>query len=389
MLKYKKIFNKKAFFLVLLFLIVLTFILFWGSIEKVFSKATDAAYCTSCHMMKPEQFTWQASSHSQVQCIQCHAPPGVLKKAKYNLFTIKEWYAAFTGNYGILILQTEPIPDANCNQCHDMNSREVTPSGDLIIPHDKHASKDISCTSCHSGVAHGNIAKKKVTFRSDYNKWDDSMGRQFMSDIKNIRPNMDTCMQCHKVRNAPLNCSACHKTSMIPEDHKSEAFKQGRHGKTAVDQIQTCDSCHSYMSKEKVEVTQGNESKYQEFLNNDTGKKVTTISVTDYAKSNTFCKDCHAKRPSSHQQDLFLMKHGLIADQNEGKCFTCHDNRVLGDSPVTKISCGSCHPSTHSKRDWKKAHPVDLPEKPEVTDMCYVCHVERTCLQCHKATKKK
>lgn len=377
--------NKKLWLLVLLFLLVGFVSFFWDTFET----ATDTAYCTSCHQMKPELYTWQASSHSQVlQCVGCHAPPGTLKKMKYKLFTVKEWYAAITGDYGILIQSTAPIPDQVCNKCHDMSKREVTPSGDLIIPHTKHAEKAVNCTSCHSGIAHGNIAEKKVTFRTDYGKWDESLGQRFMSDEKSVRPDMDTCMSCHKVRKAPLNCSACHETSMIPETHTDKTFKAGGHGKIPSEEIINCDSCHSYMSTETVEVTKGSGSKYLQFLTNGSGKVSKTISVRDYAKSNTFCKDCHGKMPPSHKVELFEMNHGMFAEKDKELCFTCHDNRVLGDSPVTKISCGSCHPSTHYKRPWKDKHPVPLPDRPQVTETCFTCHTERSCGNCHSTGKK-
>ena len=378
--------HKIKFMLLILFTIAVALVsLFWGTLEN----KTDTAYCTSCHMMKPELYTWQASSHSQVtQCVTCHAPPGMLKKIKYQLFTVKEWYAAITGNYGILIQSTTPIPDATCNQCHDMKTRQVTPSGDLIIPHSRHAQAGIRCTECHTGVAHGNIAEKRVIFITDYGKWDEAMGQRFMSDAKGIRPDMDTCVNCHKVRKASLTCNACHKTSMLPDSHKSEEFKNGGHGGEAAKDIKYCDSCHSFMSTVKVEVSKGNSSAYLQYLAKDTAKEQ-TVKVGEYAKTNTYCKDCHGKMPASHKVELFEMNHGLLAAQNRDRCFTCHDNRVLGDSPVTKIACGNCHPSSHNKRSWKERHPIPLPVRPQVTGMCFTCHNERTCTNCHPQGKTK
>lgn len=378
--------NKKKLLLIFLLLLMIGFLALFGD---ALQNRTDTAYCTSCHMMKPEFYTWQASSHNQVaDCVTCHAPPGVLKKMKYRLFSLKEVYAAVTGNYGILIQATTPIPDSTCIQCHDMSKRQVTPSGDLIIPHDTHAKKEIGCTKCHTGIAHGNIAMKKITFQSDYSKWDETLGQKFMSDEKSIRPAMDTCMDCHKVRKAPLSCGACHETSMLPENHKDEVFKNGGHGKEAAKDIQNCDTCHSFMSTKKVEVTKANASKFQQFLTKGNGKP-TFIKVSDYAKSNTFCKDCHGKMPPSHKTQLFEMNHGTYAEQDKERCFTCHENRVLGDSPVTKVSCGSCHPSTHAKSLWRENHLFPLPERPQVTETCFQCHTQRSCGNCHTSGKKK
>lgn len=373
--------NKK-FVLIFLFMLVGVVALFWGT----FQKTSDSSYCSSCHMMKPEFFTWQASSHNQVACVSCHVEPGIMTKVKYKIFTVKELITTLTGNYGIAITSTTPISDAACIQCHDMKTRKVTPSGDLIIPHDKHTQLNVSCTQCHTGVAHGNIVKKRVTFRTDYAKWDESIGQNIMSDVTNLRPDMDVCMNCHKVRKAPLNCSACHTTSMTPSNHKEETFKNGAHGEEAAKDILTCDSCHSYMSKETVEVSKANQSAFQQFLSVDNGKPA-TISVKDYAKANTFCKDCHGKRPPSHDE-VFQQNHGVLADQNKDKCLTCHDNQAKGDAPVTKVTCGSCHPSTHNRSNWRPGHPIELPPNPKVTELCYTCHTQ-VCANCHGGKKKK
>ncbi len=376
------ILTKKNILLTFLFILVGVVALFWGTFEKT----SSTEYCASCHSMKPEFYTLKASSHNQVACVACHVEPGTVKKVKYKLFNIKEWIATLTGNYGIVITTTTPIPDATCIQCHDMKTRKVTPSGDLIIPHDKHMQAGVSCTLCHTGVAHGNIAEKQVTFRSDYAKWNDTIGKSIMADVKNIRPDMDVCMNCHKLRKAPLNCSACHTGSMVPANHKEEAFKISTHGTLAAKDIKACDDCHSYMSKDPVEVSKGSESASKQFLLNDSGKP-TTISVSNYAKANTFCKDCHGKRPVSHDEN-FQQNHGTLAVKDKDSCLICHENKPTGTSAVTKTSCGSCHPSTHSRNNWRKGHPITLPENPKITELCYNCHTQ-ICANCHGGGKPK
>lgn len=376
--------TKKKFLLMFLFILLGVVALLWGTFETTSSNS----YCSSCHMMKPEVFTWQASSHSHVACVGCHVEPGFKTKIKYKLVNVKEWIATLTGNYGIVITSTTPISDATCTQCHDMNARRVTPSGDLIIPHGKHLEMGVSCTLCHTGIAHGNIATKRVTFRTDYVKWDVSVGKSIMSDVKNLRPTMEVCMNCHKVRKAPLDCSTCHTSSMIPIDHKEEAFKNGVHGAEAAKDIQACDACHSYMSKDPVEVSKGSESTFQKFLAKDNGKSA-TISVSDYVKANTYCRDCHGKRPSNHD-DKFQQNHGVLANQNKDKCFTCHDNRtqsVIKYGPQTTVpACGNCHTGSHNRGDFLQRHPVPLPPNSKLTITCYTCHNEQKCSSCHKVS---
>lgn len=374
--------NRMKFMTVLLFLLVGAVLLFWGTLDKT----SDSGFCASCHNMKPEVYTWQASSHSKVECVSCHEPPGTLKRVEYKLFSVKQLVNSIIGDGKLQIVMTNPISDEACKTCHNMSTRQVSPSGDIIIPHDKHEQEGVACSKCHAGVAHGKIAEKRVTLRTDYSKWDETMGSSFMNDKKSTRPDMDTCMKCHQLRNAPLKCSACHKTSMLPDNHKTDVFKDGAHGKLAAKDITYCDSCHKYMSKQQVQTIQESK-KYEEFLGKATNK-TQIVTASSYAKVNTFCKDCHGQRPPSHRQNLFIMQHGELAQGNKDRCFTCHDNKVIGDSPVTKIVCGSCHPSAHAKDNWRPGHPVELPARPQVTELCYTCHVRAVCSKCHPDANK-
>ncbi|MHB1126261.1 MAG: NapC/NirT family cytochrome c [Bacillota bacterium] len=378
--------QRKHWLLLILLLILIGLPLFWwGTYEKI----TDSSYCATCHMMKPEIYTWEASSHNRVQCVQCHVEPEVNTPLNYRLFKAKEWYAAITGNYGLVIQATSPIPDGTCTQCHNMKNRNLTPSGDLIVPHSKHAEIGINCTMCHTGVAHGNISKKRVTFRTDYASWDESIAKNIMSDVKNLRPDMDTCMRCHAVRKAPLGCSACHTTSMLPTNHKTDIFKNGEHGKEALKDIKYCDSCHSYMSRQEVQITEGSSSKFEQFLSSGS-KDPSTITIRDYAKANTFCVDCHTERPVTHD-DNFQATHGSFAQKDKSRCLTCHDSRpqAVIQYGSTLVSCGSCHVGLHKRSTWRQSHPVPLPAKPRVTEYCFSCHAESQCGGCHLPKNKK
>ena len=369
--------TNKTLLLVFLLILVGVAALFWGT----FQKTSQTSYCASCHVMKPEYYTLEASSHSKLACVECHVEPGVLTKVKYKLVSLEELFASLTGSYGIAITSTTPIPDAACTQCHDMSTRTVTPSGDLNIPHDKHIQEGVHCVECHTGVAHGNIAEKRATFVTDDSQWDAATGKSFMSDLSSIRPSMDVCLNCHKARNAPLNCSACHTTSMKPSSHSDPNFMTGGHGALANKDILACDTCHSLMSSTPVEVSNANAGAFQKFLSKINGKNA-IISASDYAKQNTFCRDCHSKKPPSHT-DAWQETHGTTAAKNMASCLTCHSNSPGGGNPVTTVTCNSCHPAVHDNVPWQKSHPIKLPENPTVTSLCYNCHSENTCGKCH------
>jgi nitrate/TMAO reductase-like tetraheme cytochrome c subunit len=363
--------------LALLFLAIFFFLGFSGL------KATSSSsFCSSCHEMQPEYYTWKASTHSEVDCVSCHVQPGAKNIAKDKAEGVIELYKQKTNTYTAPIQMPKDIPNSACESCHNMNTREVTPSGDLVIPHDKHLAKDIKCTQCHSGVAHGKIAERNVTFKSDYEKWDTSLGKSMMSDIKFTSPKMETCIECHEARDVSTACKTCHSSSMVPKSHKTETFKTGTHGQAAKKDVAKCNSCHQYMSEEEIKDIKDVPAS-QQFLSTGTVNQKNSISATEYAKENTFCKKCHTTRPPSHVKG-FVNLHGPIAKKSTEKCLTCHDYQNTGFNKTNNVTCSSCHPASHGDKTFKERHPIDLTGVTKPSDLCYTCHYKPKCSKCHK-----
>jgi len=352
----------------------------------VLKQTTSSELCALCHAMKPEYYTWQTSSHYRVKCVNCHRPePGIVNYGKYIFKGAKEIFYTVTNTYPTPIKLLSPIPDRGCEECHNMNNRVVT-AGDLIVPHAVHKKKKVQCYKCHSGIAHGHIASRRVTYRSDYSQWDSTLGRVLMSDQNYRVVDMDVCIRCHQLRKAPLECKVCHTSGMLPGNHRSDDFKNGRHGQLAAQDLRYCHSCHQYMTYNKIENLKEPEQ-FTSYL--EQGKPRKGVMTADlYARANTYCKDCHGKRPPSHKVNLFLENHGQL---DKKKCKTCHDHNPNGDSPVTKAACGSCHPSTHTKNfQWELYHPIEIPSvKPKVNEKCYACHPPDLCGRCHTSSIRK
>lgn len=365
------------FLTVAVFFIVVFFSLGLIGVETT----SSSEFCSSCHEMKPEYYTWNASTHSEVDCVNCHIGSGTEEFAKAKVNGLLQVYKKTTQTYTAPIQMPKDILDEACEKCHNMESREVTTSGDLIIPHDKHLEKDIECTQCHSGVAHGKIAQRKVTFKSDYEKWDTSLGQSMMSDLKFTSPEMEECMDCHIARKVTTECSACHTTGMYPESHTKEDFKLLSHGNLAKDDVKECNDCHKYMSTEKITVLNEQPAYTQFVRNNKINQK--KVSSQEYAKENTYCEDCHKQRPASHKSG-FASNHGTLAQNNEETCLTCHDQQNTGQNKSSNITCNSCHISRHQNMNWRDTHPINLAEGVKVSETCYRCHYKPTCSSCHK-----
>jgi hypothetical protein len=201
-----------------------------------------------------------------------------------------------------------------------------------------------------------------------------------MKDLKFVKPDMDTCVDCHKARKVTNECSACHSSGMIPESHEKEDFKTKDHGDLAKTELQECNACHKYMSTESL-VGYEKESVITQYLNQDENKQ--KKSHFNYAKENTFCQDCHKNRPASHTSNFFG-SHGTIAAKNQENCSACHDLKQTSTPGQNQVNCASCHPSKHSQKNWRTSHPVPVEGVKKPSETCYKCHAEKKCTTCHK-----
>ncbi|HEY2421544.1 MAG TPA: NapC/NirT family cytochrome c [Neobacillus sp.] len=359
--------------LTLMFLVLFFTIGFIG-VEK----ASSSKFCSSCHEMKPEYYTWKASTHSQVDCVSCHKDPGIKQIAKVQAEGIIKNIRNENVATAAIIRMTKEIPNSACEKCHSMSTRQVTPSGDLIIPHDKHLDKNIKCTQCHSNVAHGDIADRNMTFKTDYDKWDSKTGVAAMADLKFTRPTMETCMDCHIARKITTECKACHTSGMVPSSHKKADFKTKAHGVLAKTELNECNSCHKYMSTAPLE-GYGTVSTVDKYLNQNVQQDKNSHT---YAKENTFCIACHNTRPASHTS-TFIGNHGAQASNNPEKCSTCHDENKTNTASSNTVYCSSCHQMKH-QTNWREHHPIAVENVKKPEARCYTCHVEKTCTSCHK-----
>lgn len=320
-------------------------------------------FCSSCHEMTPEYVTWEVSSHSQLACTNCHIEPGVKNFVVHKVKSLKQVYYHATKTYLLPIEVPEPIKNEVCEQCHDMKTRVVTTSGDIKIPHDKHLAQDIACVDCHSGVAHGNIATRQETIDGDFDRWTVAMGEAQMAHRFTIAK-MQTCMECHKERKAATTCETCHKKIVQPANHQSADWVgKGEHGRTAIADIDGCNRCHS-ITKEDRSITGLNK-------------------VANYARTNSYCFECHSKLPQSHDGG-WRANHGTKAGGAERQnCLVCHsEQKPLKTDKAAKTYCQQCHKSQHANFN-RNTHPIKLDTGTKISTQCAGCHNVKLCTTCH------
>lgn len=241
--------------------IVLFLLLFWTGNSLVH----NSSFCKRCHEMKASHDTWLATSHEKVDCYDCHQKPGFLGNVGSLLTLGGQTYAHFSGNYRKPISVDGGIKDKTCFQCH-VTWREVSPGGDLIVPHDQHVKKlNIECNFCHNRIVHG--WEREGEFKTN--------------------PPMQLCMRCHDGKKAPSECDRCHTEKAVPVNHKLANWPQD-HG--VISKTEDCKSCHGW--------------------------------TPDY------CRDCHfSKRPTSHIEGArFRSLHGARAKERRAGCLVCHND---------------------------------------------------------------
>lgn len=217
-------------------------------------------YCSTCHSMEPYYKTWETSTHADASCVQCHVEPGFKNQVYHFVRTNREIWTNLVGAKGKSQYYSQPSNDL-CFTCHT-EYRDVSASGDLLIPHSAHVKmRNLACVDCHKYLVHYKNPEGKNT------------------------PSMTICYKCHNGVQAKKDCVACHTKKAVPETHRKPDFKEV-HGELAKTTGKECAKCHGW--------------------------------TTGY------CTECHLKRPASHEGIAFRTNHRHSAKVREAGCYVCH-----------------------------------------------------------------
>jgi nitrate/TMAO reductase-like tetraheme cytochrome c subunit len=331
------------------------------------------SFCKSCHEMSPEYYTWQGSAHNQVACVKCHIKPGVGNLVKHKIESASQLYYHFTGDYVTPIVMKEKMENEICLQCHDMEKRVTTPSGDIKFPHSTHLSQQLDCVGCHAGVVHGSVEEKGFTALGDFKKWNTHVGKSYVnSNVSKYftRLTMDDCLKCHKEKNAPQTCETCHSKIVMPASHKAAEWVT-THGLLAFADVKGCDKCHSITSKYKGFIPPG-------------------VTIVEYARTNTFCNPCHSNKIPPGHDAQWRKTHTIPAKENRMLCLVCHAEAPpkRGENVLSRVTCQRCHVQTHNPLIVNGYHPITIPAS-GYSAMCTKCHSAERCEKCHIQTQPK
>ena len=202
---------------------------------------------------------WRASTHAKVGCADCHVDPGVSGLLAFAAKSVPAFYSQLL--FGPKPTNLLAVPSAAaCEKCHTVN-RQVSPSGDLLIPHREHVEVlGIKCAVCHKNLVH-------------------SLNSQGFNT-----PEMATCMTCHDGKQATNECVKCHTQKQVPASHKKADWLD-IHG-TQSEKI-NCGQCHGYQP--------------------------------DYCRTT-----CHEQLPPSHAGNFNQTHQFRIAARGTKGCYFCH-----------------------------------------------------------------
>lgn len=218
-------------------------------------------YCSTCHSMETYYKTWQNSTHANTACLVCHVEPGFKNQAYHFIRTTRELYTNLVGAGEERSPYYQAPSNAVCFTCHTQY-RDISASGDLIIPHGQHVKmQGLKCIDCHKYLVHFKNPEGKNT------------------------PSMTICYKCHDGKKATKECRACHTKKAYPVSHKDPTFMEN-HGTMAQTQGKECAKCHAW--------TPG------------------------------YCTECHLKRPASHDGIAFRSTHSERAAVRQQGCYVCH-----------------------------------------------------------------
>jgi hypothetical protein len=308
-----------------------------------------------CHKVQDDAIiAYDRSAHNKVSCMSCHEPVNAnpitfaMMKAK----ALGELYYTVTGKYEIplnaeshLAMNEEEMGSRQCTQCHNLDTRTITPSSGVIINHDVHEENEIHCTVCHNRTGHVEDFELTLT--------DPQTGQPAHKHEDFMR--MQGCARCHALdgkselgKPAPGECATCHPADfpLKPENHTVAGFyalggESSGHWKLKEEDPEYCRICH-------------NES--------------------------VFCVDCHGVE-MPHPAD-FVENHGEEGTANAASCAKCHAKGTQATKPTGTLFCNGCHHKDGDpSKPWIPQH-FDVVRKVGA-EACFECHSPTYCAECH------
>jgi len=301
-------------------------------------------FCNSCHIMNNYYDNWKTSTHSEVNCLECHLQPGFMGHVKGKINGLSQAIDCMVGRVGTKPSAT--ILDESClrPECHsteELLATDIDFNG-VKFTHKNHIKKvvdgiNITCGTCHSHFE-GN---------------------------EHFGVNNNVCFTCHFLRDTEAgeklvqtSCTNCHE---VPNKVIQRGLVTINHSEFVSYKASCEDSCHK--------------------------KEIQKTSKID----DSVCLNCHNFSKQQHDDSVEL--HKIHSTGHKVECFACHGKILHGHTEVESVSdmleCQSCHSDTHQvqRTIYATQHPMQDKKTDRVLSPMFLTHVE--CTGCHIEKEQK
>ena len=302
-------------------------------------------FCNSCHIMNIYYDNWKTSTHSEVNCLECHLQPGFMGYVKGKINGLSQAIDCMVGRVGTKPSAT--ILDESClrPECHsteELLATDIDFNG-VKFTHKNHIKKvvdgiNITCGTCHSHFE-GN---------------------------EHFGVNNDACFTCHFIRDTEAgeklvqtSCTNCHE---VPNKVIQRGLVTINHSEFVSYKASCEDSCHK--------------------------KEIQKTSKID----DSVCLNCHNFSKQQHDDSVEL--HKIHSTGHKVECFACHGKILHGHTDVESVSnmldCQSCHSDTHQvqRTIYATQHPMQDKKTDRVLSPMFLTHVECTGYHIEKEQQK-
>jgi predicted CXXCH cytochrome family protein len=277
-------------------------------------------------------------------------------------------------------------PDPSvCSTCHDgtirarvtWNAPRDTAPSNLRFAHNTHPDINgpgsTSCVSCHAQVG----APSGIAHRAE----------------------VQTCLNCHRIRESHLAadaaCATCHiplnqvarltrddvSRFPVPPSHRQPGFGSSGHGPLAKASLSSCATCHARDFCASCHV------------NAPENRTIQALA----ADPRSLGIVARISSPPSHKAVDFLEQHGGVARKKIAQCATCHTRESCVTCHATNPSVAASLPATGPGRaagayvvrrapashiaTFRTRHQQAAEATPAA---CATCHARSECMECHR-----
>ncbi|MDF1543030.1 MAG: NapC/NirT family cytochrome c [Anaerosomatales bacterium] len=339
-------------------------------------------FCANvCHKVQDDTIiAYDRSPHSEVSCMACHMPVNadpvtfLLHKAE----ALGELYLTATNKFELplnhgshLALSQKYMGPEQCNQCHWLENRTVTPSPGIVIDHAVHDEAEIHCTVCHNRTAH--VEDFELTLTDPGTGEPNQPHEDFML--------MAACYRCHTTSGesvsgivAPAECEACHTPDfeLMPANHSEPGFyepygESGGHAAMANEDFAAYTAARADLEEPHTDAPM-----YEQL------QHLPPVAAVGYCQTchneRVFCDGCHGVQ-MPHPEG-FAKEHGEDGRTRPEVCENCHASAPGSDF------CNDCHhEGADPNRAWIPQHME--PVREGGAQQCFDCHNPTYCAECH------